>query len=246
MSESSRPQPLPPPDMREQGAPVESKAQFLDRRLYVQLLAFTDVPDPQEIVNRLALTEIEAVVYANISDPKGVGIAFLAEDPATFIEPLREFMREALSKVTPVPELTMIGRTYGTGREPELEDWLLHRPRQRITDPTRPWAVWYPLRRRPEFYRFDHRERGGMMAEHGMLGRSYGDAGLAQDIRLKCFGLDRNDNEFLIGLVGADLNPLSRLVEDMRGTRQTAEYMDNLGPFFVGHRIGTANVVNAW
>jgi chlorite dismutase len=85
-----------------------------------------------------------------------------------------------------------------------------------------------------------------MMAEHGMLGRSYGDAGLAQDIRLKCFGLDRNDNEFLIGLVGADLNPLSRLVEDMRGTRQTAEYMDNLGPFFVGHRIGAVNVVNAW
>ena len=81
-----------------------------------------------------------------------------------------------------------------------------------------------------------------ILAEHGMLGRSYGEAGLAQDIRLKCFGRDRNDNEFLIGLVGSELNALSRLVEDMRETQQTAQYLDSLGPFFVGHRIGSANI----
>jgi chlorite dismutase len=63
---------------------------------------------------------------------------------------------------------------------------------------------------------------------------AYGRADLAHDIRLACHGLDRNDNEFLVGLVGADLYPLSRIVQDMRKTQQTSRYMQSLGPFFVG------------
>ena len=121
------------------------------------------------------------------------------------------------------------------GRELAFRNFLL-------IDPDRPWAIWYPLRRKPAFYQLEPRERGMILAEHGMLGRSYGEAGLAQDIRLKCFGLDRNDNEFLIGLVGSELNALSRLVEDMRETQQTAQHLDSLGPFFVGHRIGSVNI----
>ena len=67
-----------------------------------------------------------------------------------------------------------------------------------------------------------------------MMGRAYAEAGYANDIRLACFGLDQHDNEFMIGLVGAELYPLSRLVQDMRKTQQTAKYIDSLGPFFVG------------
>lgn len=67
-----------------------------------------------------------------------------------------------------------------------------------------------------------------------MLGRDYAAAGYASDIRLACFGLDLNDNEFVIGLVGAALYPLSRLIQDMRQTEQTTKYIESLGPFFVG------------
>ena len=69
--------------------------------------------------------------------------------------------------------------------------------------PDFPWAIWYPLRRKSEFYRLEHRDRGRILAEHAILGRSYASEWIyASDIRLACFGLDTNDNEFVIGLVG--------------------------------------------
>ena len=67
-----------------------------------------------------------------------------------------------------------------------------------------------------------------------MLGRRYGEAGYAVDVRLECHGLDRDDNEFVIGLIGPEIYPLSKLVKDMRATRQTAEFIQQMGPFFVG------------
>ena len=68
-----------------------------------------------------------------------------------------------------------------------------------------------------------------------MIGRAYGEAGLATDVRLACHGLDTHDNEFVIGLLGKDLYPLSHVVQTMRKTRQTSEYIVQMGPFFVGH-----------
>jgi len=37
--------------------------------------------------------------------------------------------------------------------------------------------------------------------------------------------------------VGRALHPLSHLVQAMRRTIQTSEYIEKLGPFFVGHAI---------
>ena len=70
-----------------------------------------------------------------------------------------------------------------------------------------------------------------------MLGRTYGEADLAHDVRLACHGLDTHDNDFVIGLVGRELHPLSHLVQTMRRTAQTAEFIQTLGPFFVGHAL---------
>jgi hypothetical protein len=38
----------------------------------------------------------------------------------------------------------------------------------------------------------------------------------------------------VIGLVGKDLHPLSHIVQTMRKTRQTSEFISQMGPFFVG------------
>jgi chlorite dismutase len=73
------------------------------------------------------------------------------------------------------------------------------------------------------------------LKEHGTIGRAYGAQDLAHDIRLACFGLDAHDNDFVIGLVGKELQPLSHVVQAMRKTRQTAEFMAQMGPFFIGH-----------
>ena len=51
------------------------------------------------------------------------------------------------------------------------------------------------------------------------MGRAYGEADLAHDVRLACHGLDTHDNDFVIGLVGRELHPLSHLVQAMRQHR---------------------------
>ena len=131
----------------------------------------------------------------------------------------------------------MLGRTYSTGFEPDLEHWLLRRPEQTVLNPDWPWAIWYPLRRAGAFARLDRKIQGELMREHANLGRAYAHADLAHDVRLACHGLDENDNDFVIGLVGAELYPLSHLVQAMRATQHTAEYIARMGPFFVGRVV---------
>ena len=64
---------------------------------------------------------------------------------------------------------------------------------------------------------------------------AYGRRDLAHDVRLACHGLDAEDNEFVIGLVSDNLHRCSHLVQRMRSTVQTSEYIVKMGPFFVGH-----------
>jgi hypothetical protein len=45
------------------------------------------------------------------------------------------------------------------------------------------------------------------------------------------------DNDFVLGLVGPELHPLSAMVQAMRRTRQTSNYLASLGPFFVGRAV---------
>jgi chlorite dismutase len=91
------------------------------------------------------------------------------------------------------------------------------------------------LRRVGSFARLSPADQSAILREHAALGRAYGDADLAHDIRLACHGLDAHDNDFVIGLVGRELHPLSHLVQAMRRTAQTSEYIQTLGPFFIGH-----------
>ena len=92
----------------------------------------------------------------------------------------------------------------------------------------------YPLRRSDAFARLSADEQRTILAEHGAIGKSFGAADYAHDVRLACHGLDRDDNDFVIGLIGRELFPLSAVVQSMRKTQQTALYLDRLGPFFVG------------
>ena len=99
------------------------------------------------------------------------------------------------------------------------------------------YGVWYPLKRKGAFSRLEGREQGAILREHGGIGRAYGAKDYAHDIRLACHGLDINDNDFVIGLIGPELHPLSHVVQTMRKTRQTSEFMEHMGPFFVGRVI---------
>lgn len=222
-------------DLQEVGAPKDGVLQKSDRRLFMQFHAFGKVRDVAAVESALQQTAFEAVLYEDVNDPHGIGILTLAEDPALFVSAIRHFFQHSSLETAELkPEFTMFGRTYGLGREPDLEDWLLRKPRRNVFNPELSWAIWYPLRRKPEFETLPHGDQGRILAEHGAIGRSYGEAGYATDVRLACHGLDKNDNEFVIGLIGRELFPLSRIVQDMRKTEQTSKYIQNLGPFFVG------------
>jgi hypothetical protein len=243
MSESeAKPPGLPAIDVVEYGGKREGVRQAIDRRLFMQLVVFDSPPgrSADEIGKRLAdlcsRDRVPAVVYADTMSPRGFGLLTWSDDPAHFVRAVRPlFAEDALAHVTLRPELAMIGRTYATGHEPDLEWTLLRRPVENVTKDTYPWHVWYPLRRTAAFARLDPHEQSQILREHATIGMAYGAQELAHDVRLACYGLDAADNEFVIGLVGRDLHPLSHLVQAMRKTRQTSEFIDKMGPFFVGH-----------
>jgi len=221
-------------DVRERGA----NQQHSDRRLFMQLQAFGGCADAKPLVSALEASGLEAVLYQDVNDPRGVGVLTMSEDPTAFVTGIRDALNtEPFAALTLKPSLTMFGRTYASGFEADLEEWLLRRPRRTVMNPAWRWGIWYPLRRTGAFARLEPKEQGQVIREHSVLGRAYGDADLAHDVRLACHGLDLNDNDFVIGLVGRDLHPLSHLVQTMRKTLQTSQYLQTLGPFFIGHAL---------
>ena len=221
-------------DVRERGA----NQQFSDRRLWLQLQAFGGARDTKPLVRALEASGLEGALYHDVNDPRGVGVLAISEDPAFFASGLREVLNvDPFTGLTHKPEFTMFGRSYSSGFEADLDEWLLKRPRRTALNPAWPWAIWYPLRRTGAFSRLAPKEQGEIIREHGTLGHAYGDADLAHDIRLACHGVDVHDNDFVIGLVGKALHPLSHLVQTMRRTVQTSQYLATLGPFFVGHTL---------
>lgn len=233
------------PDILEHGAPVDGQPQTSEDRLYMQLNVFTvaDTSSKTEgIVHALQETGLDSTVYLDINDPTAIGVLFLAEDPDIFVTNVRNLLnRSPFNAMEQRKNMTMFGRTYSLGYEPDLRESMISRPRSTVLNPDWPWVIWYPLRRNGAFARLDHKQQRQILMEHAHIGRAYGRADFAHDIRLACYGLDEADNDFVIGLLGKALYPLSRVVQDMRKTQQTALYIDSLGPFFIGKKIWASN-----
>ena len=221
-------------DLSEKGL-KDGKPVSLDRRLFMKFTAFTGCPDAAEASAALAAAGVEGALYLDANDPQGIGLIVLSEDPDYFVTTLRAvFNAPPFSNLTHKPEFDMLGRTYSLGYEPDLEDALLIKPRSKTLNPAYPWAVWYPLQRAKSFQTLPEMKQRQILGEHGTIGKRFGFAGLAADVRLACHGLDKHDNDFIIGLLGPNLFPLSAVVQEMRKTEQTSQYLDSLGPFFVG------------
>jgi Chlorite dismutase len=222
-------------DVAEHGQSLDGDTTSLDRRLYMQLQAFGGARETAPLAAALADAGIDAVLYEDLNDPEGVAVVTLTEDPGAYVTTVRSFLQSPpFAELERKPELTMLGRTYAIGHEQDLEEALVERPRSRVLDPKLPWAIWYPLRRAGSFEQLSRKEQDTILMEHGGVGTAFGRAGLGYDIRLACHGLDQADNDFVIGLVGPELHPLSIIVQRMRKTRQTSLHLERLGPFFVG------------
>ena len=204
----------------------------------MQLLAFSNCTDTEQIIHRLDATNAQSVVYADLNNPRGIGLLFCHEEPDWFVTELRQLLESVpFVNLSLKPEMTMFGRTYSIGYEQDLEATLVTRPLEKVANPELPWAIWYPLRRSGAFEQLSANEQRTLLMEHGGIGRAFGKAGHGTDIRLACYGLDKNDNDVVIALLGKNLTLLSKIVERMRKTKQTSQYMASLGPFFVGKAI---------
>jgi chlorite dismutase len=222
-------------DVAEHGRTAEGETISLDRRLFMQLHAFGGARDTSALASALDAAGIEGVLYEDANDPTGVALLTLSESPDAFVDEARAFLQaEPFAALEPKSELTMLGRTYAIGHEQDLEETLVERPRRRVLDPELRWAIWYPLRRAGSFEQLSRKEQNQILMEHGGVGMSFGRAGLGFDIRLACHGLEKADNDFVVGLLGPELHPLSIIVQRMRKTRQTSLHLERLGPFFVG------------
>lgn len=233
---------LPTIDINEYGGKRNDERQSMNRRLFMQLLVFQNSvnTNPDQVASHLAEelkhAHIASIVYADVNHPRNVGLLTWSENPTHFVEHVRPlFARSPLSYVNLLENFTMMGRSYSSGYEPDLEYTLLRRPVENVMNPEHAWHVWYPLRRIGAFSKLEAQEQTSIMREHAQIGLAYGQQGLAHDVRLSCYGLDMYDNEFVIGLVGRELHPLSHLVQTMRKTRQTSEFIEKMGPFFVGY-----------
>jgi hypothetical protein len=227
-----------PPDISEKGGMKAGQPQRADTRLFMQLLVFGGCSDSSSLSDSLEQAGLAGVLYEDVNDPRGIALLTFSDDPATFLDRVRPLLKQApFASLVQKPEYTMLGRTYSLGYEPDLIDVLLHRPRRTVLNREWPWAIWYPLRRSGRFAQLPIEEQRVILAEHGAIGMSFGAADLAHDIRLACHGLDKDDNDFVIGLIGKDLYPLSAIVQAMRKTQQTSLYLERLGPFFVGRAV---------
>ena len=222
-------------DVAEHGRSEEGETTSLDRRLFMQLQAFGRARETGRLTVALEAAGVVGTLYEDVNDPTGVALLTVSETPEAFVSELRTFLQSPpFAELEPKPELTMLGRTYAIGHEQDLEETLVERPRRRVLNPALKWAIWYPLRRAGSFEQLSRSEQNAVLMEHGGIGMSFGRAGLGYDIRLACHGLDKLDNDFVVGLLGPDLHPLSVIVQRMRKTKQTSLHIERLGPFFVG------------
>jgi Chlorite dismutase len=232
-----------PPDLSEKGGIKNGQPQRSDDRLFMQLLAFGGCADARPLAAALERSGVPGALYEDVNDPRGIALLTLSEDPNVFVDRVRPMLNSvAFAGLSQKSEYTMLGRTYSIGYEPDLKEVLIDRPRRTVLNHDWKWAVWYPLRRSGKFAQLPPEEQRVILAEHGTIGMSFGAADYAHDIRLACHGLDKEDNDFVIGLIGKDLFPLSAIVQKMRTTQQTSLYLERLGPFLVGRVVWQSSI----
>jgi hydrogen peroxide-dependent heme synthase len=97
----------------------------------------------------------------------------------------------------------------------------------------------YPYNRTNEWYLLDPAERGGMLREHGVMGREYPDV-LANTVAAFALG----DYEFLLAFEADELHRIVDLMRHLRGARARVHTRLET-PFFTGPRRAVAELVAA-
>jgi hypothetical protein len=129
------------PDLSEKGRNAAGETISLDRRLFMQVLAWTGSYDHGELAAALADSPVQGALLLDFNDPQGVALVAAHESPAFFTGELRTFLNQSLfADLTPRPGFTMLGRSYSIGYEADLEHVLFKRPHRARHQPGHPVA----------------------------------------------------------------------------------------------------------
>ena len=82
-------------DLSEKGRKQDGTPIYLDKRLFMQFMAFSDCWNTNEIIKELEGTDMDLVLYADVNDPYGIGLLALSEDPDFFVGELRGFLNDS-------------------------------------------------------------------------------------------------------------------------------------------------------
>src|SRR3982751_2803820 len=112
---------IEPPDLSEKGGLKDGEPQRSDQRLFMQLLAFGGCEDTRAIARHIEHSGVEAAVYEDVNDPRGIAILALTRKPEAFVERVRPVLNTGpCTALTLKPDYSMLGRTYAIGYEPDL------------------------------------------------------------------------------------------------------------------------------
>ena len=149
-----------PPDISERGGMKNGQPQRSDTRLFMQLQAFGGCIEIGPLVDALQASNLRGVLYEDVNDARGVALLVCSSDPGVFVGTLRQLLNAPpFLELTQKPEFTMMGRTYASGYEPDLDETLVARPTRTVLNGAWPWAIWYPLRRSGRFAQLPAEER---------------------------------------------------------------------------------------
>src|SRR5690554_5433413 len=124
-------------EIRERGRSKDGEIVYADRRIFMQLLVYRAGEDValdwafDELEAGLKETGLGGVIYRDLNDPRGLGLLTFSLEPADFVRDLGKiFSKAPAARLEARPEFTMIGRSYSTGYEQDLEFWLVERPKR--------------------------------------------------------------------------------------------------------------------
>ncbi|MGD8806715.1 MAG: hypothetical protein PVH65_12730, partial [Chloroflexota bacterium] len=79
-------------DLSEKGRASDGRVISSDRRLFMQLLAYGGCLDKAPVINALADSGLDAVLYDDINDPRGIALLTMSSDPEDFLGPIRQVL----------------------------------------------------------------------------------------------------------------------------------------------------------
>ena len=190
----------------------DGQPQRSDERLFMQFLAFGGCPDAEPLAAAPRRRPgLPGVLYEDVNDPRGRRPADLRRRTlAFFLDRVRPLLNAApFAPLVQKPELHD-ARTHVLARLRAGSRGCPAAPPAangaQSTPGGGPSGIRFGAAGR--FAQLPPEEQRVILAEHGAIGMSYGAGDYAHDIRLACHGLDKDDNDFVVGLIGKELYPL--------------------------------------